>query len=147
MGWLDPYRGKLVSFDTAPLIYFIEEHAMFLPLVRPLFEAVQSSEIRLVTSSITLVEVLVQPIRRGRLELAEQYRDVLMNTEGVQLVSLSEQIAEYAAILRAQYRLRTPDAIQLATAKMSGAAAFITNDEQFAKTDFNVIILNQPPVY
>jgi len=114
--------------------------------VRPLFEAVQSSGVRLVTSSITLVEVLVQPIRRGRLELAEQYRDVLTNTEGIQLVSLSEQIAEHAATLRAQYALRTPDAIQLATAKVSGVAVFITNDEQFAKTDFNVIILNQLPV-
>ena len=143
MGWLDSYRGKLVSFDTAPLIYFIEEHSMFLSWVRLLFEAVQSSEIRLVTSSITLLEVLVQPIRRGRLDLAEQYRDVLTSTEGIQLVPLSEQIAEHAATLRAQYRLRTPDAIQLATAKMSGAAAFITNDEQFAKIDFNVIVLNQ----
>ncbi len=143
MGWLDPYCGKLVSFDTAPLIYFIEEHPVFLSLVRPLFEAVQNSEIRLVTSSVTFVEVLVQPIRRGRMDIAQQYRDVLMSTEGIQLVPLSEQIAEYAATLRAQYRLRTPDAIQLAIARMSGAAAFVTNDEQFAKTDFNVLLLNR----
>ena len=111
--------------------------------MRPLFKAVQDSEIRLVTSSITLVEVLVQPIQRGRLDLAEQYRDVLTNTKGIQLVPVSERIAEHAATLRAQHRLRTPDAIQLATAKISGAAAFITNDEQFAKTDFNVTVLNR----
>ena len=143
MGWVDDYDGKLIALDTAPLIYFIEEHPVFLPLVLPLFEAVYYSRIRLVTSTITLIEVLVQPIRRGELKIAQQYRDVLTNAANIQLVPLSQQIAETAAILRAQYQLRTPDAIQLATAKMSGAAAFITNDEQFAKTDFNVLLLDR----
>ena len=114
-----------------------------MPLVLPLFEAVYYSRIRLVTSTITLIEVLVQPIRRGELKIAQQYRDVLTNAANIQLVPLSQQIAETAAILRAQYQLRTPDTIQLATAKMSGAAAFITNDEQFAKTDFNVLLLDR----
>lgn len=79
--------------DTAPLIYFIEEHPTYLPILD-----------------------------------SQQYRDILLNAEGLTTVEVSVAIAEGAAQLRSQYSLRTPDAIQIATALQSGATALITND-------------------
>jgi predicted nucleic acid-binding protein len=127
MGWIAPLHGKTVGLDTAPLIYFIEEHPTYLRKVRPFFEAVDRGEFRVVTSMVTLLEVLVHPFQRGDADLAQQYRDILLNIEGLLTFPLSQDIAEEAARLRAAYNLRTPDAVQLATTVRAGAS-FLTND-------------------
>src|SRR5687767_3515608 len=122
MEWIDVLRGTIVGLDTAPLIYLIEENPSYLPFVRPFFEAVDLGEFQLVTSTLTLAEVLVHPMRRGDHELADQYRRILLHANHVTTVPVSETIAEEAAQLRARHALRTPDAIQLATASCSGAS-------------------------
>lgn len=130
MGWIDPLRGSTVGLDTAPLIYYIEEHPTFLPRVAPFFEAAERGEFRVVTSLVTLTEVLVHPLREGRDELAQQNRDILLQSANLTAVPLNESIAEQAAELRARHSLRTPDAIQLATALRSGAGWFLTGDAE-----------------
>ena len=62
MGWVEDYRGKTVGIDTAPLIYYIEDHLTYAELLAPFFEAVTTGEIRIVTSTVTLLEVLVHPL-------------------------------------------------------------------------------------
>jgi len=128
MEWVEALEGRLIALDTAPLIYFIEEHPTYLPILDSFFEKLDKGSIRVVTSVITLSEVLVKPLRDGDTELAQQYRDILLNAEGLTTVEVSVAIAEKAAQLRSQYSLRTPDAIQIATALQSGATALITND-------------------
>lgn len=63
MEWLRDLRGTAVGLDTAPLIYFIEKHPTYLPLLLPFFEAVDHGDIQVVTSTLTLTEVLVHPYR------------------------------------------------------------------------------------
>lgn len=128
MEWLRALQGTVVGLDTAPLIYLIEESLAYLPLVRPFFEAVDRGEFRVFTSSLTLTEVLVHPLRRGDQHLAEQYRRILLHANNIVTVPVSHEIAEQAAHLRAEGGLRTPDAIQVATALHLGASAFLTND-------------------
>ena len=128
MDWLDDLRGHLVGLDTAPLIYFIERHPVYLAQVRPFFQALDRGELRVVTSTVTLLEVLVHPFRRGDAVLLQQYRDILLNVQGLDTIPVSPAIAEEAARLRAVHRLLPADAIQLATAINAGAAAFLTND-------------------
>jgi hypothetical protein len=70
MEWLDAFRGTVVALDTAPLIYLIEENPIYLPIVRPFFERLDLGEFRVVTSVVTLAEVLVHPMRQGDHELA-----------------------------------------------------------------------------
>ena len=115
MEWLKDLRNKVVGLDTAPLIYFIEEHPVYLPIVQPFFEAVSKGKIRTITSSLTIAEVLVQPFRKGNKKLMEEYRNLLLNAENLLTIDLTPSIAEIAAGLRAEYGLRTPDAIQVAT--------------------------------
>ena len=128
MGWVDSLQGSVVGFDTMPLIYYIEENPNYLKMIDPFFEAVERGEFEVVTSIITLLEVLVHPIRDGNAELAQRYRDLLFETEGLSTVEIDQAIAEEAARLRASYNIRTPDAIQLATAIFGGASFFLTND-------------------
>jgi len=128
MEWIEALQGQLIALDTAPLIYFIEEHPTYLPILNPFFEKLDKGSIRIVTSVITLSEVLVKPLRDGDTQLAQQYREILHNVEGLTLVEISVDIAEKVAQLRSQYSLRTPDAIQIATALQSGATALLTND-------------------
>jgi len=109
-------RGMVVALETAPLIYHIEENSIYLPFVRPFFEAVDRGEFRVVTSVLTLTEVLVHPMRHGDHEVADRYRRILLHSNQVATVPVSAAIAEEAARLRAEYALRTPDDIQLTTA-------------------------------
>jgi len=119
--WIAALRGATVGLDTAPLIYFIEEHPKYLPRLQPFFEAADRGQFRIVTSFVTLLEVLVHPLRSGREDLAREYRDILLRSANLTAIPLGEQIAEEAARLRAAQNLQTPDAVQLATAKSAAA--------------------------
>jgi len=142
MEWLTQLRGQIVGLDTAPLIYFIEQHPNYLERVRAFFTAMDAGEFQVVTSTLTLTEVLVHPLRSGHTELAETYRDVLLNQENLKTLAVSGEIAELAAQLRATQNLRTPDAIQIATALMENATFFLTNDTRLsAATHLQVLVL------
>jgi len=128
MEWLTRLQGQVVGLDTAPLIYFIEQNPTYLEVVRAFFRAMERGDLRVVTSTLTITEVLVYPLRLGNTELAEQYRNILFAQENLTTFSVSLEIAELAAQLRASWNLRTPDAIQMATAIRGGATFFFTND-------------------
>jgi predicted nucleic acid-binding protein len=85
-------------------------------------------DLRVVTSTLTLTEVLVYPLRQGNTELARQYQDILFDQENLTTLPVSPEIAELAAQLRASGNLRTPDAIQIATAIRGGSTFFFTNN-------------------
>jgi hypothetical protein len=47
VGRLEPLvKGRVVAFDTAPLIYYIEENSNYLPLVEELFELIDNGSAR-----------------------------------------------------------------------------------------------------
>ena len=127
MGWLDDLQGKTVGLDTAPLIYFIEENPAYIKTVRFFFEAMDRGDFLVVTSTVTLLEVLVHPFRSNNRKLAAEYRDILLNSK-LTILEVSTSIAEQAAQLRAAHNIRTPDAIQVSAALSAGASHFLTND-------------------
>lgn len=128
MGVIAHFNNQVIGIDTAPLIYFIERHPNYLPFVKPFFVALANQQFRVVTSTVTLLEVLIHPLRKSRPDLMTDYRDILLNSEQILTVPVSAEIAERAATIRSQYNFRTPDAIQLATALEHGASHFVTND-------------------
>jgi predicted nucleic acid-binding protein len=118
-----------VALDTAPFVYFIEEHPEFVPLVAPVFEDVAAGRREVATSGLTLLEVLAVPYRAGNLALAERYEALLTRSRGVRLVEIDRGELRMAAQLRAVHpSVRTPDALQLAAALSAGCSAFVTND-------------------
>ena len=127
MEWINDLRSKTVGLDTAPLIYFIEENPTYLEAVKLFFEAMDRGDFTVVTSTVTLLEVLVHPLRSNNPALAAEYRDILLNSK-LMTVEVSSTIAEQAALLRAVHNIRTPDAIQISAALNAGASYFFTND-------------------
>lgn len=127
MEWINDLHGETVGLDTAPLIYFIEENPLYIKAVRLFFEAMDKGNFTVVTSAVTLLEVLVHPLRCNNKELAAEYRDILLNSR-LMMLEVSNAIAEQAAQLRATHNIRTPDAIQISAALNAGATHFFTND-------------------
>jgi len=117
-----------LAVDTAIVIYVIEEHPRYLPLVLPLFEEADAGKRDLVTSALTLLEVLVVPYRDGAIRLAEQYELLLTNSRGVRVIDITRDQLRAAAQLRAATGMKTPDALQMAAAIGAGCKTFLTND-------------------
>jgi predicted nucleic acid-binding protein len=96
-----------------------------------------------ITSTITLLEVLVQPFRTNNVSLAERYREILLYSENFTTFEIFHEISENASRLRANYSLKTPDALQLAGALFYGAQAFLTNDRDLKKvSELKVLVLD-----
>ena len=120
-------RGP-VGVDTVVFIYFIEEHVQFLPVLEPLFKEVAGGRRELVTSALTLLEVLVVPYRSGDLLLAGRYEALLTQSRGVRVAEISREHLRAAAQLRAATGVKTPDSLQLVAALAAGCSTFLTND-------------------
>ena len=130
MGLIRDLGVGRVAIDTAIFIYFIEEHPRFLPEILPLFKEADRGRRELVTSALTLLEVLVVPYRAGNRRLAERYEALLTRSRGIRLVELSHDQLRAAAQLRAATNVKTPDALQLVAAVSGGCATFLTNDRR-----------------
>jgi predicted nucleic acid-binding protein len=130
-----------LGLDTAPIIYFIEANPSLDQLITGIFERIAKGECAGVTSVITLTEVLTMPLRSGNRTLQNQYIELLRSSENFITLPVSFSIAEKAAELRARYNLRTPDAIQIATAMEAGCQAFLTNDLRLKRVEEIEIIL------
>ena len=73
MEWIDGLQGKTVGLDTAPLIYFIEENPTYLEATKLFFEAMDRGDLTIVTSTVTLLEVLVHPLRSNNSALVKGF--------------------------------------------------------------------------
>ena len=143
MAWVEALQGQIVALDTAPLIYYIEDHPKYADAVGHFFDSLASGDFQSLTSVITLLEVLVHPLRNNNPTLAAQYREILLHTEGLSIDPLGQDIAEEAARLRAIHGIRTPDAIQLATAAKGSASFILTNDSNLpAVSGIQVLVLD-----
>jgi len=123
---LEAHRSYCI--DTMAFIYHFEGNPAYTPFTRPLFGLIESGEARGVASTLTLMELLVKPKRLGDFVAVEDYKYALANFPNLTLRSLDTEVAERAAEIRARHDLRTPDAIQVATALAEEAEALITND-------------------
>jgi predicted nucleic acid-binding protein len=117
-----------VAIDTSLFIYLIEEEPRYLPVILPLFEESDGGRRELITSAVTLLEVLVVPYRIGDVQLADRYELLLTRSRGVRMVDLTRDQLRAAAQLRAMTGAKTPDALQLAAALSTGCRTFVTND-------------------
>ena|SRR5258708_31817476 len=130
MGLKGPLGAGPVGVDAAVFIYFIEEHPRFLPAILPLFREADQGKRELVTSAITLLEVLVVPYRAGNRMLADRYEALLTRSRGIRTVEVTRDQLRAAAQLRAATGARIPDALQLVAAIASGCSTFLTNDRR-----------------
>jgi predicted nucleic acid-binding protein len=122
-------RHRRVLIDTSVWIYHFEQHATFGEAAGRVIEELEAGRFRGIVSELTLLEIIVKPLQLGRQDAADDYETLLSYFPNLDLVSISRTILLDAAALRARHHLRSPDAIQLATAFQSEATLAITNDE------------------
>jgi predicted nucleic acid-binding protein len=140
MGIIDDIGAGPVCLDTCVFIYFIEENPEFIDIIFPIFEAIDKRVLAAVTSGITLIETLVIPFRKADTKLAAQYEQILTYSPGMKMYELDRELLRQGAYLRANFGIKTPDALQIAAAQKGGCSVFITNDLRLPKIEGITIV-------
>jgi predicted nucleic acid-binding protein len=120
-----------VFFDTNVFIYLFEDYEPFSSMVDATWRRMVQRRDHLVTSAMTLGELLVKPTKLGQASLVESYDRAIRSR--AQVVVFDPAVAWRYASLRATHNLRNADAIQLACAAHFGVDLFITNDKGLHK--------------
>lgn len=121
---------RRVFVDTAPIIYYLENNALYMEAIKNFFTKCLRENIQIVTSAITIEEYLVFPYGSGKIEFADNFKRFIeyMNIE---VVDIDSRIAEQGAKIRGKYKhFKAMDALQIAAAIISGCDMFFTNDRQ-----------------
>jgi predicted nucleic acid-binding protein len=126
-------RHRRIAIDTSIFIYHLEANPSYADMAGEVFAWLERAPHRAVTSSLTMTELLVQPYRAGNELLVNHYYALLSLFPNLEWVAADLVIADSAAKIRALHDLRTPDALQAATAICRGATAIVTNDPAFAR--------------
>ena len=120
---------RRIALDSNVLIYLLETSGPHAEAAARLVDAIEAGANEAVLSTVGLVEILAGPARAGDaagFELtADALRDLL-----IRMVPLDRATAEDAAWIRGSLGIGLEDAVHLATARNSGATAFVTNDRR-----------------
>jgi predicted nucleic acid-binding protein len=136
-------KHKIIGLDTAPFIYYIEDVAPYADLLDPVFRLIESRALGAVTSTVTFAEILIKPFVDKNFSLADEIKFTLKSFASLAVVPIDEKLAEAAALIRARYTIRLPDALQVAAAIQGEASLFLTNDKPVKKVDaIEVLVLS-----
>jgi predicted nucleic acid-binding protein len=135
--------GQDVVLDTMFYIYFFEQDAQYGPACKFLMQQIADGVFSGIITPITTAELLVKPLRMGRNDLADCYRDALRSLPNSRLVDLSPEAGFMAGALRAKYGLPLPDMLQVAIAMESDSRVLITNDKAMQRIkEINIVLLS-----
>lgn len=83
---------KMIAFDTAPVIYYVENHATYVDKMDEIIEHIELNNLQVVCASLVLTETLTKPIKQGDTNVAQAYRQ-FFKTPPIQLISITSAIA------------------------------------------------------
>lgn len=121
-----------IFWDTNLFIYLFEDNAVFANFVGQLRQRMLARGDQLLTSTLTVGEVLVGATKSAERGLAARYESFFRGSALAVIAFDLEAASRYAAI-RQDQGISRPDAIQLACAAAARADLFITNDERLSK--------------
>ena len=124
-----------VGLDSNIFTYKMDADPRYLEPATHVLEWLESPDHFGVTSTLTMAELLTQLYRDGEEERVDRCYGLLSTYPNLDWVAPDLVTADLAAQFRATHRMRTPDAIQAATAVQSGATGFISNDRVFERLD------------
>ena len=130
-----------VFWDTNLFVYLVEGHGRA-ERVAALRRRMIERDDELLTSALTLGEVLVKPMENGDDELRRRFERVI--TQGATVLPFDAGTAPRFAEIRRDRSIRAPDAIQLACASAAGVDLFITNDDRLSRKKVRGIHFIQP---
>jgi uncharacterized protein len=137
-------RHRKIVLDTSVFIYQLEANPTYLPLTDPIFAWLERRDSQAVTSTITMTELLVAPYRVSDRQRVGVFYALLSTHPNLAWIAPNLEIADIGARMRAMHRLRTPDALQAATAIHAQASGLITNDAVFERVgSFETLLLDR----
>ena len=120
-----------IFWDTNLFVYLVEDRGARAEQVVALRQWMIEREDELLTSALTLGEVLVKPVEAGDEALVRRYEHAI--GAGATLLPFDERAARRFADIRRDRSIRAPDAIQLACAAAANADLFVTNDDRLSR--------------
>jgi predicted nucleic acid-binding protein len=124
-------------------IYLFEDHPTFGELCEDLFNQIKDGLFSAIVTPITAAEVLVKPVKKGQLSIADNYRNAIRNMPNISNIHFDVEIGFMAGSLRSKYGLPLPDMFQIAAALSQPANAIITNDRDIQRVrETNVYLLS-----
>lgn len=141
MGSMSLKRFKKVGLDSNIFSYQFHQDPEFGSLTKSIFDDLSADKLQAITSILTLIEILSVKTSLAKIK---QLKELFLRTPNLTILDAGQDIAQEAAKIRRKYGFRTPDAIQLATAKLSRAKAYITNDERLKNyKGLKIILLSE----
>jgi predicted nucleic acid-binding protein len=129
---------KQVALDTNIFIYHFHEYPQLTDLADIVFTYLAENRLKAVTSLITLIELLSLKAPES---VINELKNAFYSTPNLSVLTIEQNIAIEAARIRRGYGFRLPDSIQLATALIGKAQAFVTNDQRLKKFQQLPIVL------
>ncbi|WP_339762750.1 type II toxin-antitoxin system VapC family toxin [uncultured Hoeflea sp.] len=126
-------NGQRVYLDTNALIGILETSDELDRAQDLLVQEISSGELEAATSELALAECLIKPITDRDEALVRDYLRLLASDSTfLRVIPVTREIILEAARVRAGTRIKLPDAIHLATAKIGQCQAFVSNDKRLA---------------
>jgi predicted nucleic acid-binding protein len=126
------HAGSRIFWDTNIFIYLLEDSPKFGQAVADLRSRMLRRNDYLITSTMTVGEILVKPVSARNVALADRYRKFFSST-ALTVTPFDFPAAEVYAQVRQDRSIRPADAIQLACAAAAGVDLFITNDDRLSQ--------------
>ncbi|KQT53871.1 MULTISPECIES: type II toxin-antitoxin system VapC family toxin [unclassified Aureimonas] len=113
--------------DANVVIDFIEKSDRHLMI---LFAEAEARAVGLVTSELTLAEVIVQPLQRSEAWRVHVFEELLADRKLIEMLPIDRTILRRSAELRASIGGTTPDSIHVATALAAECDAIVSSDRR-----------------
>lgn len=131
---------RSIYLDANTFIYAAEAIEPYASLLAPIFQRIHGGEVLGATSELTVAEVLVMPIREQRDDLRQTYEAMLYGAGPLRLIPVDRAVLTEAARLRAESKLRLPDAVHGASARPAQCTALVTNDLRLVSVPGNHVV-------
>ena len=138
-------NAKSVYCDSVIFSFHFHRHPTFSLLTSQLFELLDRKKITVITSCLSYMEILSLKDLENAPEKRLLIREFFLSQTNLQMNQVDASLVEKAAYVRRTAGLKAVDALQLATAELSLAKVFLTNDKDFRRISpkqFPIIFLD-----
>jgi len=135
-------QNSKIYIDTNLFIYYFENNPNFADKVEKLFEEILNKNIKLISSELLYLELLVLPKKEKNKKIIALYTNIEKHVPNLTLIPITKQTLTQASEIRANYNYKSPDSIHLATAKIEKCDYFYGSDKQLKNyKDVKVIVM------
>src|SRR5215475_16220054 len=117
-----------IYWDSMLFIYWLDDDPHFAKRVASIHARMNERNDELITSAVTLGEVLAGAYRKGPTSRVDEVRGALLSLLS-EVIPFTADTADHYARIRGSMKIASPDAIHLACAAAARTDLFLTNDK------------------